>query len=201
MRTASARVSGCLSQWDDAKGYGFITPDGGGAKVFVHVKAFGLRPQRPFIGERLSYREGQDAQGKRRAVDVQSLEPRAAPPSPAPHDGGRVLLLIPAFAGFVLACHLAWGLPHGVWALYSAMSMASFLVYALDKRAAGRGDWRVAENTLHALSLACGWPGALLAQQLLRHKRAKPSFQRLYWLTVAGNIAAFVAIFTPLLRS
>ena len=201
MRTASARASGRLSQWDDAKGYGFITPDGGGAKLFVHVKAFGLRPQRPVVGERLSYREGQDAQGKRRAQDVQSLQPRPAPASPAPRDRNRVLLLVPAFAAFVLFCHLRWGLPNWLWGIYSAMSMATFIVYVLDKRAAKRGDWRVAENTLHGLSLACGWPGALLAQQTLRHKSAKPSFRRIYWATVAVNIAAFVAVFTPLLKS
>lgn len=193
-------MKGRLTQWDDAKGYGFITPDGGGPKLFVHIQAFGPRPQRPFVGERLSYREGLDAQCKRRALDVQSLEPRATPASAA-RDGGRVLLLIPAFAAFVLATHLLWGVPNWFWGAYSAMSTATFIVYWLDKRAAQRGGWRVAEGTLHALSLACGWPGALLAQQLLRHKSAKREFRRFYWLTVAVNVAAFVAVFTPLFRS
>lgn len=194
-------MKGRLTQWDDAKGYGFITPDDGGPKLFVHARAFGLRPQRPVVGERLSYREGLDAQGKRRALDVQSLVPRAAPRTPAPRDGGRVLLLVPAFAGFVLTCHLLWGVPNWLWGLYSAMSLATFIVYALDKRAARRGDWRVGERTLHVLALACGWPGALLAQQLLHHKRVKPAFRRTYWLTVALNVAVFVALFTPLFKS
>lgn len=190
-------MKGTLTQWDDAKGYGFITPDGGGPKCFVHIKAFGLRPQRPFIGERVRYREGHDAHGKKRALDVQGLGPK---PAPRPRDGSRELLLIPAFAAGVLATHLLWGVPNWFWGAYSAMSMATFIVYALDKRAAARGDWRVAENTLHGLSLACGWPGALLAQRLLRHKHAKPAFRRVYWVTVALNIAVFIAVFTPLIR-
>ena len=77
-------------------------------------------------------------------------------------------------------------------------TMATFITYALDKRAALRGGWRVAENTLHGLALLCGWPGALLAQELLRHKSAKREFRRLFWLTVALNVLGFALLFTPL---
>ncbi len=191
-------MKGTLTQWDDAKGYGFITPDGGGDKLFVHIKAFGLRPHRPYVGERLGYEEGRDAQGKRRAQGVRSLAMRAMPPLPSARDRGRLLLLVPGFAGFVLACHLLWGLPNAAWGAYSAMSMATFIVYALDKRAARTGGLRVAENTLHGLALLCGWPGALLAQELLRHKSVKPAFRRLFWFTVALNVLGFVLLFTPL---
>jgi len=191
-------MKGTLTQWDDAKGYGFITPDGGGDKLFVHIKAFGLRPHRPYVGERLDYVEGRDAQGKRRAQDVRGLAMRAMPPVPARRDRGRVLLLVPGFACLVLACQLLWGVPNAAWGAYSAMSMATFIVYALDKRAARLGDLRVAENTLHGLALLCGWPGALLAQELLRHKSAKPAFRRLFWFTVVLNVLGFVLLFTPL---
>jgi len=88
--------------------------------------------------------------------------------------------------------------PNAAWGAYSAMSMATFIVYALDKRAARLGDLRVAENTLHGLALLCGWPGALLAQELLRHKSAKPAFRRLFWFTVVLNVLGFVLLFTPL---
>ena len=71
--------------------------------------------------------------------------------------------------------------------------MLTFIVYALDKSAAKAGRWRVAEKTLHLLALAGGWPGALLAQQLLRHKTSKPGFIAMFWFTVLVNVAAFVA--------
>ncbi|TDP12036.1 uncharacterized membrane protein YsdA (DUF1294 family) [Roseateles asaccharophilus] len=203
----TTRQQGTLIQWDAAKGYGFIAPEGGGPKLFVHAKAFGLRPRRPFVGERLSYEAGQDAQGKPRAQAVRSLEPRSpAEPPPAVQRQARrqealrgsSLWLIPGFALLVLVVHLGFGLPHWLWGGYLAMSLATFIVYAGDKRAARLQQWRVSEATLHALALACGWPGALLAQQLLRHKSAKASFRRLFWLSVMLNVLGFVLIFTPL---
>ena len=53
------------------------------------------------------------------------------------------------------------------------------------------------ESTLHVVRLACGWPGALLAQQLLRHKSSKPSFQSTYWATVVLNVIGFFAGHSP----
>jgi uncharacterized membrane protein YsdA (DUF1294 family) len=43
------------------------------------------------------------------------------------------------------------------------------------------------------LALAGGWPGALLAQQLLRHKTSKPGFIAMFWFTVLINVVVFVA--------
>ena len=50
------------------------------------------------------------------------------------------------------------------------------------------------QGRLHLLALAGGWPGALLAQQFLRHKSAKASFRTVFWATVVLNVAAFVAL-------
>ena len=41
---------------------------------------------------------------------------------------------------------------------------------------------------------SCGWPGALLAQQVLRHKTSKTSFIAVFWLTILVNVVGFVAL-------
>lgn len=73
------------------------------------------------------------------------------------------------------------------------MSALSYAVYAADKRAAQQGRRRVPERILHLLVLLGGWPGALLAQQRLRHKTAKPRFLIVFWLTTLGHIAIVAA--------
>jgi uncharacterized membrane protein YsdA (DUF1294 family) len=79
--------------------------------------------------------------------------------------------------------------PKGILALYLAASAASIVVYAVDKSAAQHGRWRARESTLHLLALIGGWPGALVAQRLFRHKSRKPSFQAVFLLTVVVNCA------------
>jgi uncharacterized membrane protein YsdA (DUF1294 family) len=76
-------------------------------------------------------------------------------------------------------------IPLGAW--YAIVSFIAFAVYAHDKTAARQAAHRTPESTLHLLALSGGWPGALLAQQLLRHKTRKTSFLAVFWLTVIVN--------------
>ncbi|VVO55004.1 DUF1294 domain-containing protein [Pseudomonas fluorescens] len=69
-------------------------------------------------------------------------------------------------------------------AAYAIVSVLAFFLYWSDKRKARADSWRTPENVLHAVELAGGWPGALLAQQLFRHKTRKVSYQLLFWLIV-----------------
>jgi uncharacterized membrane protein YsdA (DUF1294 family) len=73
---------------------------------------------------------------------------------------------------------------------YAATSLLSFILYRIDKWAAQTGRWRIPEAHLHLLALLGGWPGALIAQQTLRHKSVKISFRFVFWITVLLNGAA-----------
>jgi len=114
------------------------------------------------------------------------------------------LLAIPAFVVIYAFVVWRWGFSPPVLLAYLTLSLVAFLVYAFDKSAAVSGRWRTSERALLVFSLAGGWPGALLAQQLLRHKTSKASFVEAFWTTVLVNVGAFVAwhaVLRPLLRS
>lgn len=69
-------------------------------------------------------------------------------------------------------------------AAYGVVSVIAFFLYWSDKRKARTDSWRTPENILHAVELAGGWPGALIAQQVFRHKTRKVSYQVLFWVIV-----------------
>ncbi len=98
------------------------------------------------------------------------------------------------FAVIYAAATVLWDLPLLVGGAYLAISLSCFVAYAIDKAAARRGDWRTPESTLLLLGLACGWPGGLLAQQWLRHKTSKTSFQWKFYLTVVLNVVLFLVL-------
>jgi uncharacterized membrane protein YsdA (DUF1294 family) len=104
---------------------------------------------------------------------------------------GAAYIAIPAFALLYLLAVLLWQVPAWPAMLYAGASAVCFLFYAIDKSAARVGRWRTPESTLLLLGLCCGWPGAILAQQWLRHKTSKTSFQLAFWATVILNMAAF----------
>ncbi|MCO7621980.1 DUF1294 domain-containing protein [Pseudomonas guariconensis] len=68
--------------------------------------------------------------------------------------------------------------------VYPLASLVSLLLYWQDKQRARTQAWRTPEKVLHASELCGGWPGALVAQQLFRHKTRKVSYQATFWVIV-----------------
>ena len=192
-------VEGNLIRWDDERGFGFIAPEGGGADVFVHIKAFPAGSTRPVIGERLRF-VIEIVQGRPRAARVKRVAIRLSPVprrNEAAQWGGASLLSIPLFIALLAGLAFVWRLPKGWGLYYLAASVLCFALYAWDKGAARRGGRRTPEATLHLWSLLGGWPGALLAQQYLRHKSVKQAFRSTFWLTVLANVGGLVWLASP----
>ncbi|MFT4029403.1 MAG: cold shock and DUF1294 domain-containing protein [Protaetiibacter sp.] len=202
MKPGPVRMSGVLTSWNDERGFGFVTPAVGGPDVFVHISAFSADHPRPVEGDEVGYLLEYSPEGKPRAGQATVLVevPRPDPPAPPPHPrlapGRRAsrfgYLAILGFIGIAVTVALIRPIPYWVWILYLGMSLATFVAYALDKRAAATHGWRLSESSLLALGLACGWPGAIVAQQVVRHKTVKMSFQVVFWVTVVVNVVAFV---------
>lgn len=98
-----------------------------------------------------------------------------------PPDAARRQQLLQALADMRHRLPPIWQL---ALAMYALMSVISFCTYGLDKRAARAGRRRVRERTLHWQEFLGGWPGALLAQQVFRHKTSKGDYQFDFWLIV-----------------
>lgn len=183
------RHQGRITRWKDEQGFGFITPNGGGEPVFVHIKSFSGRQRRPVGNELVTYELRRDARGRPQAASVAFVGKPAQ--SPAPSGRGNVpLFLAAAFLAFVAGSVVAGRWPATVAGFYLAASVVAFVAYALDKSAARNDRWRTRESTLHLFALAGGWPGALAAQRLLRHKSSKRSFQAAFWATVLIHCGA-----------
>ncbi len=202
-------MEGVIARWDDEKGYGFITPREGGRQVFVHIKAFQNRTPRPTAGQAVTYQMSSDRQGRpcadqarlvSESVRRSDVSPSTSSSRPAGTRSGatrasfkkRSKTSLPVIAAWLFLLLvgllvLTAQLPRLVLWFYLASSLVTYLIYAIDKSAARRGDWRTQESTLHLLSMIGGWPGALIAQEKLRHKTRKQSFRIVFGLTVLFN--------------
>ena len=198
------RKKGTITFWNDNKGYGFIEPVSGHDRVFVHISSLSKNGQRPAINQQVSFNLSKDKQGRPCAVKVLRVDEKL------PHnrnrkrgDGGRRygrLIQLPlalAFLSYVGKLVMTNETPVEALYAYLGLSLLTFIAYAKDKSAAQNDQWRIREDTLHAFALAGGWPGALIAQQVLRHKSSKGSFRFVFWITVVVNCGVFVWFFTP----
>lgn len=193
---------GKVSEWNDDRGFGFLAPlDGEPALVFFHVRDYRLDGRRPEVGELVKFTAQRQPDGKWRARAVRRTVPvarhakpaarAAAAPRPAsPLVGATAVVLYALFIGWAIRGNR---LPVEAIFVALAVSAITFVVYALDKHAAQTGRWRTPESTLHLLELAGGWPGAWVAQQLLRHKSRKPGYRVVFWLMVLLHGAALAA--------
>lgn len=102
----------------------------------------------------------------------------------------QTLLALGFLCVLLVAALMQW-LPWWLACYYLLCSVITFVLYALDKKASIQGQWRTPELRLQLFAVLGGWPGALFAQQVLRHKSSKNSFLAVFWLMTLLNLAAF----------
>ena len=190
------RHQGKITSWKDDQGFGFIAPNGGGPAVFVHIKSFAVKGTRPTGNDIVTYDLTINDKGQPRAENVAFVRDRAARPASSHSGEVRALVAATGFFSLIAVFVFIEKLPLLVFGVYAGFSVIAFIAYALDKSAAQKNQWRTKESTLHMLGLIGGWPGALLAQQVLRHKSKKGSFRIAFWLTVVVNCGALGWILT-----
>ena len=188
------RVDGTVVVWNADRGFGFIEPKAGGRQVFAHIRAFPQGAQVPKVGEVVSYEVERTPEGKTRARYV-----RPAGTVTPPRYGRAtysVLSYLPVVAFVVLYAVVVLLWHPSIWVLitYVGTSILCFIIYAIDKSAAAEGRWRVSESALLLLGLAGGWPGAIVAQQVLHHKTKKRSFQAAFAGSIVVNVLVFVLL-------
>ena len=185
-----------VSVWNPDRGFGFVQRVGA-PDVFMHIKAFPRGTAQPSVGDEVTFEVELRDDGKARAAHARMAgDPYVPPVRPTSPIVG--LLAILAFAAIYWLVDFYWE-PVPLWVLfvYLGVSVITFGAYAIDKSAARLKQRRVAETSLILLGILGGWPGAILAQQLLRHKTVKRSFRIVFWVSVLFNVAAFVTLNSP----
>ncbi len=180
-------MKGQILEWNDSKGYGFISVIGDDQKVFIHVSSIKNRGRRPKLNDSVTFEVTKDSKGRLNAENavIEGVN-------------GFPLTVLFGFS-FLVAASASVIVFNGQLLLipvYLILSTFTYLMFAWDKQAAQNGRWRTPENTLHFLSLIGGWPGALLAQFQLRHKSKKQPFKFMLWVTIALNVSCFVWLLT-----
>ncbi len=183
------RYVGRITDWNDERGYGFVSPNGGGERAFVHIKAFEKRGHRPLDEDLISYEPERDERRRLNAMRVRPVKISATPRQPQRPWLPRRMLGVLALFAVAFAAYTGW-IPLTAVLIYTAMSVIAFFAYGLDKSAARTRRWRTQESTLHLFALLGGWPGALIAQGSFHHKTRKLSFQITFWFLVAMNVGA-----------
>ncbi len=183
------RYQGKVINWKDDQGFGFVIPNGGGQKAFVHIKAFSNSFHRPTEGDLITYELATDEGNRFFAKNIRFAGDSAVSSAYGKPSSISTYFVV-TFCLLITFCASLGILPFTILGLYFVASVVTFLAYAIDKSAAKSGQWRTKESTLHLFSLVGGWPGALVAQKTFSHKSRKQEFQTVFRATVVANCFA-----------
>lgn len=202
---------GRLLRWNERRGFGFIQPFNKGRTVFLHISALKDATHPPQKGDIIYYYSKLDKKNNRiiayKAFISEPKQQSVPPIPPKDTDNGSTRDArttgkpsSPVVNALLISSLPSIGLTHFIVTttnltpliVYLVMSWLTFAAYANDKSRAQQDQRRISEKTLHLCELAGGWLGGFIAQQRLRHKTRKKSYQVRFWLIVAFHWAVWL---------
>jgi uncharacterized membrane protein YsdA (DUF1294 family)/cold shock CspA family protein len=194
------RLRGVVVEWFDERGFGFIAPEAEGPKVFFHASSLRNHYARAQVGDKVTFTEGPGKDGKTAAFDI-----AVAGVSSVPKTGIDVaqeefrLIAAALLVGLVILDMMLGRAPSWLIFFYFLTGLISAVLYSSDKSHAAKGEERVPEVVLHAIDLAGGIIGALLAQHFMRHKTTKSGFAATTGLIFGIHLLLLIVLLAGLL--
>ncbi|MCL9780843.1 cold shock and DUF1294 domain-containing protein [Vibrio sp. S4M6] len=173
-------VTGIVTEWNENKGYGYISVNNQPIKIFFHISDFSGHSLRPQVSEHVIFSLTKDNSGNLRAVDIKR-----------PIVFNFSIALAIWFATMVVGSIYLLNYPIIVIDYLLLISGFTYVLYAFDKSLSSSDNWQVPELVFHVFTLAGGWPGAVLAQSFLRHRPLSLSYLPTFWFTVIANVTLF----------
>jgi uncharacterized membrane protein YsdA (DUF1294 family)/cold shock CspA family protein len=186
------RYVGRITDWNDEKGFGFVAPNGGRWPSLRAHQSLRTCLKAPVSGQLISYELATDEQGRFKAAGNSVRRPSAKKAVSSNRAAWPRKIIGAAFLVLLALAWLSSRMPLAVLLAYAGASLVALILYGADKSAAENNRWRTPESTLHVVALFGGWPGALIAQGVFRHKSTKEEFQTVFWTTVVLNCAALL---------
>ncbi len=81
--------------------------------------------------------------------------------------------------------------------IYAVSSLICFILYGMDKKRSydPKQPYRIPENTLHFFEFIGGWPGALIAQMVFKHKTQKKPYVSILYTIIAVHLIGWIYFF------
>lgn len=184
------RHEGKITHWNEDKGYGFLTPTSGGNQLFIHINDISNRNKPPDINDIITFEYATDSDGRSRASKARCRK------GDTPSRNLLAMFFAILYVVTVAVITLITDIPDNYFYYFAGICSLTFFTYGFDKSAAQRGNRRIKENTLHGMALLGGWPGAIIAQETLRHKSKKRDFLLIFWTTVVLNFTLSAILLT-----
>ena len=119
------RYQGRIGEWKDDRGFGFVTPNSGGPRVFLHISSFSARGHRPSVGSLVTYELVTDDKGRPQAKSAQFVGDSKRKINDRPNSiiatlGAILVVCFGVYVGYVRLSHPNSTVSASVYKIFSA---------------------------------------------------------------------------------